>query len=104
MAEIREHVSLLRQGADQRLQGPPLVAARVRLKEHGAALQEVDLARGVVREDVPPVVIGGGHGYPTQPGTLRDVVEDGVHALVHEVGRERECRGVDRRMLPSGRT
>jgi ureidoacrylate peracid hydrolase len=41
------------------------------------------------------VVVGGGHRYAAQPGTLRDVVQDGVHALVHEVGGEREGRGLD---------
>ena len=104
MAEVREHIALLGQLADQRLQDPALVASRVGSKEDGAAFQEVDLARRVVREDVPPVVVGGSHRYPTQPGSLRDVVQHGVHALVHEIGGERECRGLDRWTLPSGRT
>src|SRR5207244_11250964 len=60
-----------------------------------AAFQGFDLARGVVRGDVPSVVIGGGHADAAQPSAAGDVVQDGRHPLVHQVAGECESGRLD---------
>src|SRR5260370_19052825 len=56
MAEVREHIGLLSQRADRRLQDPALVAVRVRLDDDDAAFYELDLARPLVLQYCPPVL------------------------------------------------
>ena len=68
-------------------------------EEDGAALEEPHSADGVVREDVPTLVVGGRHSNPAEPAALLDVVQHRLDSLVCEVGRECE----DRRIHQPGR-
>lgn len=102
-AEVGQNVGLLGQAADSGLQLQAPVARGIGLKEDRAAFQKVELAHGIVREDVATVVIGSGQGDTTKTRALGHVVEHGLQSLVPKVGGEGEHGGVDAGML-AGRT
>ncbi len=55
-----------------------------------ARLQVADHPAGVVREDVAGLVVDGGEGDAADPGAVGEVAEEGVGALVEQVGGEGE--------------
>ena len=85
---LGQHVRRL---AHRRLQ-PRGAQRRPGREEDGAALEEPHLAHGVVREDVPALVVGGRHRDAAEPAAVLDVVQHGLDPLVREVGREAEDR------------
>lgn len=89
---VGEHVVLPGDRVDARLDPELLVPRRIGLEEELAAVEEVDLASRVVREDVACCVVDEGRCDPAQPTSLLEVGENDVHALVGQVGRERESR------------
>ena len=94
-AQAGERIRLLGQCADPGLQRQATVPAGVGLKEHAVSLQEVHLARRVVREDVASLVIGGCHGDAVQAAAIGSVVQHVRHPLVGEVAGEREYGRLD---------
>ena len=91
-ARVREHVVLARERADPGLDPEPVVTSRVGPEEELAAIEEDDLAAWIVREDVPGRVVDERGSDPAQPTANLEIVENGVDALVGEVGREGEGR------------
>ena len=94
-AEVGERIRASCKRADLGLQRQPTVPACVRLEEHAVALEEMHLARGVVREDVAALVIGGRHGDAAQARAIGGVVQHVRHPLVGEVAGEGEYGRVD---------
>ena len=87
--DLRQHRRL----AHRRLQARR-AQRRPGREEDGAALEEPNPVHRIVGEDVPALVVGGGHRDPAETAAVLDVVEDDLDPLVREVGREAEDRAV----------
>ena len=81
--------------AYRRLQ-PRAAQSRPGREEDGAALEEPHPADGVVREDVPALVVGGRDREAVEAAAVLDVVQDSLDPFVPVVGREAEDRAVHR--------
>jgi hypothetical protein len=89
-AQLAERVSRAGERAHARLQ--TLVAGDVRREEDGATLQIAHFTDGVVRKEVPGVVVGDGHRQAVHPCPVLDVIEHPTSALVAKIGGEGEHR------------
>ena len=89
----REHVALERLRVDARLEAA--VEREVGREVERAAVLQAHLPPRVVREDVARGVVRERGRDPAEPGALLDVREHRVDALVGEVAREGEGRGLE---------
>src|SRR5215218_144650 len=92
LAQLAERVSRAGKFADSRLQPHALVAGSVRREEDGATLQIAHFTDGVMRKDVPGVMVGDGHRQPVYPCSVLDIIEHSTCTLVTKVGGEGEHR------------
>jgi len=96
LAQLAERVSRAGELAEARLQTHTPVAGDVRREEDGATLQIAHFADGVVRKEVPGVVVGDGHRQAVYPYPALDIIKHRTHALVAKVGGEGEHRRLHR--------
>ena len=91
---LLEDVALERGGRRARLEPGLPIARAVRAEAGRSGLEEAHLPTRVVGKDVTRLVVDGREGDASDAGAVLHVVQNGLDALVGEVRREREERGL----------
>lgn len=94
--QVGQHVDLGREAADLRREPQAGVAARIGPEEDRPPFEEANLANGVMRKNVPRVVVGAGERHPLQARALLDIVQHRLRPLVVQIGGEKEDRAAHR--------